>query len=133
MKLEKINSTQSKLTLEMEDYVVNATYTSNDKGTELDMTCLSEGKTLATLSIKNTTLTKDKEYKVDMTLEVPDMEMKLVSNNTILFNEDVPNIDISGAKDMEEMTDEDEEKFANFIQEKMEQLGLNTTQKDNIS
>lgn len=132
IKSEKVNQTQSKITLEINDYVINGTYTSTDKSTELNMTYLAEGKEVATLSMKTTELTKNKEYKIDFTVKVPDMEMDFVSKNTILLNEDVPDIDISDAKDMEEMSEEEQEKLATFIQEKMDKLGLNTTEDNDI-
>lgn len=132
IKNENTSKTQSKITVEMEGYVLNGTYTSNDKNSELNVTLLLEGETVATVNMKNTTLTKNREYKVDLTVEVKDLEMTFVSNNTIILNEDIPEVDVEDAKDMEELTEEEQAKLTEFIQEKMEQLGLSDTEDNDI-
>lgn len=133
IKMENISKTQSKISFEMEGgYAINGTFNTDEKNTQLNLNFIAEGKTVTTVLMKRTILTKNKEYKVDLTVEIPDMEMKFISQNTFLSNENIPNIDISSAKDIKEMSEEEQKEYLDYIEEKMSELVPSVEEDDDI-
>lgn len=124
IKEEYTDSDKANLIIKYDDYEINGTISSTNSAQEFNLNLLSSGQNIGTINYKYTVVGKNKEYKLDLSILLSDQSIEIVSNNTILLNEEIPNLDVENAKDFNEMTEEEQSKLSDFFNEKLEEVGL---------
>ena len=98
---------------------ISGTLVKNNSTFDLALSCTYNGETLGDVTFKISTVTKNKEYKLETKISIGNTEgNKIVLNsvNNIYLNEDIPSIDTDNAKDIKEISDEEREKLQEFLQ-----------------
>ena len=98
---------------------ISGTLVKNNSTFDLALSCTYNGETLGDITFKISTVTKNKEYKLETKISIgntEDNKIVLSSVNNIYLNEDVPSIDTDNAKDINEISDEEREKLQEFLQ-----------------
>lgn len=126
LKEEYVSNTKANIVIKADQYEINGTISTTNNAEELNLNILMDGKMVGTVNYKYTQITKNSEYKIDLSVSISKEEITVVSNNTLVLNENIPDVDISKAKDVDEMTEEEKEKLETYYTEKFEQLGLSS-------
>ena len=116
-KLEYISNTKANILLNADDIKVEGTIDSTDKTQNIKLSLVSEGKNLGTLDYTYTIVQKDKEYKMDVIIDVSSMFI-ITSNNTLLLNEEMPNIETKDALPIDDMSEEEKEELEEYFDDK---------------
>ena len=70
------------------------------------------------------TITKDKEYEIEMDVSTTDELMTFSSVNNIYLNEEIPSIDINDSDEFKNMNNAEVEEINAYVYDKLEELGL---------
>lgn len=97
--------------------------TNKEKEKTLNLTLITNGITVGKLEYKLMEVVEEQQYKLELNVSSQGI-FKLTSNNTITLGGEVPNIDVDDAKTIEDMTDEEKEEISTYIEEKLNDLGL---------
>jgi len=124
-KFEYTSKSKANIVIKASDMEISGTYEETKNSVVYNLTLLSEGETLGTVSYKDTVVSKDKEYKVEISVDVSGV-MTLTSTNTLLIGEEMPSVDVSSALSFDEISEEDSNSISEYISEKLETLGLSS-------
>ena len=118
-KMEYISKSKANLLFSVADVKIEGTMDNTKDTQTLDLSLVSNGTTLGTLNYTYKVVEKDKEYQIDAIIDVSSM-LVITSNNTLLLNENVPDINTTGALPIEEMSEEELEELEEYFSEKMD-------------
>lgn len=136
-KVEYTSETKANVDFNAADMIkVTGTLIEEKNNVTLNLELIVEEQKLGTFTYKDIVVKEDKEYKTEIIIEVNGeglivsteevpSNIKLTSVNTLLVDEKMPNVVISNAVHMDDITDEDAEALDEYFNEIVETLGLN--------
>lgn len=81
--------------------------------TKMNIDCYYNQKKIAGLLVENNMIEEDKKYNINITLEIENT-IKIISNNKVTLDVELPNIDTSNYLDYNNMNDSEKASFENF-------------------
>ncbi|MBQ7136969.1 MAG: thioredoxin family protein [Bacilli bacterium] len=125
LKVEYTTKTKANILAKLSEYEISGTYENTEKKESCKLSFIESGETLGTISYNSVEVTKDKEYSLEFELEIPG-EMSVSSDSKLYIGENMPSIDTEDAVSIDELTDEEMDEIADYIDEKLESIGLPT-------
>ncbi len=128
---EYTSKNESNLSLEVNDITTGSKYLEIKGSKEITNTyinvaleALVDDTSIGNISYKVEMVTKGQEYKLEAnaTIDTEDGSLRLTSTNNIYLDKELPNVDVSNAKDV--LTVEEQEALSNYINNKLEELGI---------
>lgn len=130
-KQEYTSKTNSNILIQLpEDSIeVSGTFEESESNITLNLSLIVDDETLGTLNYKDSVVTKDKEYKLELDIDVSGL-LTISSVNTIFIGEEIPTVDVDNALSFDEMSEEDSNTLNDYINDKLAVLGLSGSDDD---
>lgn len=125
IKFEKAYTAKDKANLNIEvktsegNLVVTGTLLKNNSTIDLTLTPTFDGQSLGNVTFKITTVNKNKEYKLEIGASIEGLSegsITLNSTNNIYLNEEIPDVDVSNAKNIDELSEEELNQLRELLQ-----------------
>jgi len=110
------------ITVKSEDTVaITGTFEKTDNVTELK---LNWPEAKGSFELKETIVKKNQEYVIEIKFIEETSLIEFNSTNTLIVDEEMPEVDVDGAINFEEVTTEDSQKIIDYVEEKLAGIGL---------
>lgn len=130
IKLTQLNDTKTNLEIliksENSNVTINGEYNETNESITFNVDLLNNNEKLGTLTYSMIRVAKNKEYRIDIKFNTVDNSIVFSTGNIVLLNENIPTIDMGGAVNINNISEEDSEKLMTYIYEKMSLLGLDS-------
>jgi len=132
VKIEYTSKTKANLLLDVDTIKIEGTMDNSKNSQNIKLSLAYEGNNVGTLDYTYTIVKEDKEYQMDVIVNVSSM-VEITSNNTLLLDEALPSIDIDDALPMEDMSEKEQAEIKEYFEGKLDifnALGFNEDSND---
>ncbi len=110
-------------------FVLSGTYEITDKSATLDINITVMNQECGSIKYTLNTVTENKEYEMNLeaTIDVETFKLTISSANKIYLGEEMPEVDVTGSKPVEEISEEEQNKLMELMEEIEEKLALGSS------
>lgn len=130
IKLIKENTSKTNLEITTNDGIdtitIKGEYNETIESIILNVDLLNNNENVGKISYGVVRLNKNKEYRIDIKFNTVDNSIVFTTLNNLFLNEDIPTIDTNNAEDINNISEEDNEKLNAYLEEKIALLGLDS-------
>ncbi len=136
LKEEQTSKNNSNITLEINNFEDNqpvieivGSKTKDSSSVSLHLDLNSQGVNLGNIEYNLKTISKAKEYNLGLTIKlyIDEETLAFISDNNIYCNENMPNIDVSNAKNNNEINTDDQQAISDYLEGIYSTLDNNST------
>jgi len=128
IKLIKLSETLNNFEITVNDgediVLLKGDYDKTNESINLNCDLLYNNEKIGVLTYTLLLGTKNKDYKMDVSFKTVDNSISFITDNNLLINESIPEIDLDNAKDLNNIDEEESNTLLEYFYDKFEFMGL---------